>query len=117
MRRWLFHVEPTNPQAGREDEALQTLVRLRRVPVTNYRLMAEFLEIKAARLFDQQTKIDKYGEGLSDFYIALQQYKELFTASHLRKRTMVACLLQVLQQFTGISKPLCLPHLDVKAHG
>jgi hypothetical protein len=106
---WLFcHVEPTDTQTGREDEALQTLVRLRRVPISDYRVTIEFLEIKAARLFDQQTKIDKYGEGQSEFYVALQQYKELFTVSHLRKRTMVACLLQVLQQFTGISKLICL---------
>ena len=60
-------------------------------------------------MFDEQSKVDKYGETASAFYVALQQYKELFTASHLRKRTMVACLLQVLQQFTGISKPLPSP--------
>ncbi|KAE8321179.1 general substrate transporter [Aspergillus sergii] len=94
--RWLMN-------QGREDEVLQTLVRLRRVPLTDHRLTIEFLEIKAARLFDQETKIDKYGEGVSEFYVAMQQYKELFTVGHLRKRTMVACLLQVLQQFTGIN--------------
>lgn len=82
---------------------LQTLVRLRRVPVTDYRLTLEFLEIKAARMFDEQMKVDKYGESASKFYVALQEYKELFTVSHLRKRTIIACLLQVIQQFTGIS--------------
>ncbi|KAK9319848.1 general substrate transporter [Lipomyces orientalis] len=94
--RWLV-------SQGREDEALQTLVRLRRVPVTDYRLALELLEIRAARMFDQQTKVDKYGESASKFYVALEEYKELFTVSHLRKRTMIACLLQVIQQFTGIN--------------
>lgn len=97
----------TKSVPGREDDALTTLVTLRRVPQTDHRLQAEFLEIKAARMFDQQTKIEKYGENipmLSPFQVALREYKELFVVSHLRKRTMVACLLQILQQFTGISK-------------
>lgn len=96
----------TDHSLGREDEALRTLVKLRRVPETDHRLRTEFLEIKAARMFDQQTKIEKYGQNASRFRVALQEYKELFIVSHLRKRTMVACLLQVIQQFTGISKLL-----------
>ncbi|KAJ5085860.1 hypothetical protein N7532_010631 [Penicillium argentinense] len=94
--RWLMN-------QGREDEALQTLVKLRRVPESDHRLQTEFLEIKAARMFDQQTKADKYGSDASKYYVAMQEYKELFTVRHLRKRTMVACLLQVIQQFTGIN--------------
>ncbi|KAJ5691025.1 hypothetical protein N7488_011760 [Penicillium malachiteum] len=85
--RWLIN-------QGREEEALKVLVKLRRVPVTDYRLRSEFLEIKAARMF---------GENSSRVYVALQEYKELFTVSHLGKRTMVACLLQFIQQFTGIN--------------
>lgn len=57
-------------------------------------------------MFDQQTKNDKYDKDVSRFHIALNEYKELFTVGHLRKRTMVACLLQVIQQFTGISKSI-----------
>ena len=89
--------------SGREDEALEPLVRLRRLPASDYRLKLEFLEIKAARMFDEQTKVEKYGEAISRLYVALHEYKELFTVRHLRKRTMIACLLQVIQQFTGIS--------------
>ncbi|KIW59150.1 hypothetical protein PV05_03623 [Exophiala xenobiotica] len=94
--RWLVN-------QGREDEALETLVRLRRLPASDYRLKLEFLEIKAARMFDEQTKVEKYGEAISRLYVALHEYKELFTVRHLRKRTMIACLLQVIQQFTGIN--------------
>ncbi|KAJ6036514.1 hypothetical protein N7540_000793 [Penicillium herquei] len=94
--RWLMN-------QGREEEALKVLGKLRRVPETDYRLRSEFLEIKAARMFDEQTKIEKYGEKASRVYVAVQEYKELFAVSHLRKRTMVACLLQFIQQFTGIN--------------
>ncbi|KAJ5231658.1 uncharacterized protein N7469_006246 [Penicillium citrinum] len=94
--RWLIN-------QGREDEALTTLVKLRRVPQADHRLQAEFLEIKAARMFDQQTKTEKYRENVSRFQVALREYKQLFVVSHLRRRTMVACLLQILQQFTGIN--------------
>lgn len=95
---------PANSLSGREDEALTTLVKLRRVPQADHRLQAEFLEIKAARMFDQQTKTEKYRENVSRFQVALREYKQLFVVSHLRRRTMVACLLQILQQFTGISE-------------
>lgn len=86
---------------------MQTLVRLRRVPESDYRLKVEILEIKAARMFDHQTKVEKYGQDASTFRVSLQEYKELFSVGHLRRRTMIACLLQVIQQFTGISKSLC----------
>ncbi|KAK4938324.1 hypothetical protein LTR10_021208 [Elasticomyces elasticus] len=94
--RWLMN-------QAREDEALSTLVRLRRVPATDYRLKLEFLEIKAARMFDEQTRLEKYGATASNLAVSLNEYKELFTVRHLRKRTMIACLLQVIQQFTGIN--------------
>jgi hypothetical protein len=62
----------------------------------------EILEIKAARVFEQETTRSK-NDGKSGFQIALWEYIELFTLPHLRKRTIIACLLQIIQQFTGIS--------------
>ncbi|KAK9365569.1 hypothetical protein V1509DRAFT_675491 [Lipomyces kononenkoae] len=86
---------------GRDDEAFQTLIRLRRVDASDYRLRMETLEIRAARMFDQETIAAKYN-GLTPFQVAVREYIELFTVTHLRKRTVIACLLQVIQQFTGI---------------
>ncbi|QRD87020.1 sugar and other transporter-domain-containing protein [Aspergillus flavus] len=92
---------PYSPR--REEEAKQVLVRLRRLTATDYRLTLEFLEIKAARVFDEESRLAKYGDNSSRFQIAWNQYKELFTVPHLRRRTTIACLLQILQQFTGIN--------------
>jgi hypothetical protein len=79
-------------------------MRLRRVDATDHRITLELLEIKAAKMLDEQITFEKYGEGASRFHVSLNEYKELFTVRHLRKRTMIACLLQFIQQFTGISK-------------
>ncbi|KAF7197285.1 putative glucose transporter rco-3 [Pseudocercospora fuligena] len=94
--RWLVN-------QGREKEAFETLVKLRRVPEGDSRLSKEILEIRVAYLFEQESLKAKYGDRAGKFEIAVQQYKELFTIGHLRKRTIIACGLQVVEQFTGIN--------------
>lgn len=87
----------------REEEAVQVLCRIRRVPAGDWRLQREVLEIKAASLFDRQTIAEQYPAGMSPLRIAAAQYLELLTVPHLRRRLRIACLLQVIQQFTGIN--------------
>ncbi|EME78776.1 uncharacterized protein MYCFIDRAFT_205173 [Pseudocercospora fijiensis CIRAD86] len=94
--RWLVN-------QGREKEAFETLVKLRRVPEDDPRLGREIFEIRVAYVFEQESLKAKYGDGASKFEIALQQYMELFTIGHLRKRTIIARGLQVVEQFTGIN--------------
>ncbi|KAI7152230.1 putative MFS monosaccharide transporter [Hortaea werneckii] len=94
--RWLIN-------QGREDEALATLVRVRRVELGDRRIALEILEMKAARLFDEETIVAKYGITASRFSVAIRECRDLFTVKHLYKRTIIACLLQVIQQFTGIN--------------
>lgn len=89
--------------AGREDEARSTLVRLRRVSPDDHRLQLEFLEIKAATIFDQETEAARFGHVGSRFMVAVYQYLELFTIRSLNRRLLIACLLQIIQQFTGIN--------------
>ncbi|KAF7195084.1 MFS glucose transporter mfs1 [Pseudocercospora fuligena] len=94
--RWLVN-------QGRIDEAFATLKRLRRVSEDDPRLVAEMMEIKVLHLFEEESLKLKYGSQATRFQIAVQQYKELFTVPHLYKRTIIACLLQIIQQFTGIN--------------
>lgn len=94
--RWLV-------EQGREEEAAATLLRIRRVPADDFRLKLELLEIKAATMFSHETKIAKFGNTESKFKIACREYLELFTVRHLNRRLLIACLLQIIQQFTGIN--------------
>lgn len=87
----------------REDEAVRVLCRVRRVDAADWRLQREVREIKAASLFDRRTIAEQYPAGMSPFRIAASQYLELITVPHLRRRLRIACLLQIIQQFTGIN--------------
>jgi len=93
----------TGSIAGRDEEAFSSLVRIRRVPEHDPRLQLEMKDITAAFIFDEESKAERFQGITSRFGIAMKQYSELFTASHLRKRTLIACLLQIIQQFTGIN--------------
>lgn len=88
---------------GREEEALATLVRLRRVSPDDFRLKLELLEIKAATIFDQETGDARLDHIKSPFMKNVRQYLELFTVRNLNRRLLIACLLQIIQQFTGIN--------------
>ncbi|KAI9148958.1 Sugar transport protein MST8 [Paramyrothecium foliicola] len=94
--RWLI-------MKDREDEARSTLVRIRRVPETDERIRLELLEIKAADMFDRETSEAMYPGAHSKVRLAFERYKSLFIVRHLNRRLVIACLLQVIQQFTGIN--------------
>jgi hypothetical protein len=61
------------------------------------------LEIKAATIFDQETSAARFPNAKNKFQLSLAQYKELFIVRHLNRRLIIACLLQIIQQFTGIN--------------
>lgn len=93
----------TNTSPGREEEARTTLCRLRRVDPSDHRLRLELLEIKAAVMFDEEVVAAKFPGITSHFVLAVKQYQELFFVRHLNRRLVIACLLQIIQQFTGIN--------------
>ena len=91
---------------GREEECLNTLARLRGCSKDDLRVRIEFLEIKALREFEVQRSIELFpqyqdGSFKSNFMIGLNDYKSLLTNKSLRKRTMIAVLTMVFQQWNG----------------
>ncbi|KAL1583278.1 hypothetical protein WHR41_07841 [Cladosporium halotolerans] len=93
---------------GREEECLATLARLRSTSIDDIRVRVEFLEIKALREFERQRSIEKFpqyqdGSFKSNFMIGLNDYMSLVTNKSMFKRTIVAVLTMVFQQWNGVN--------------
>ncbi|KAE8407196.1 sugar transporter [Aspergillus pseudonomiae] len=94
--RWLV-------MKNREDEAISTLSRVRRVPRSDNRIIQGMLEIKESAMFDDETTAAMFPGVTSPIRLSYERYKSLFTFRHLNRRLLLACLLQLIQQFTGIN--------------
>ncbi|KAJ5101369.1 hypothetical protein NUU61_003591 [Penicillium alfredii] len=93
---------------GREEECLHTLARLRNTSTDDLLVRIEFLEIKSLHLFECEVAAEKYpqwqdGSFSSRFNIGLHDYLSLVTNPSLFKRTTVACMIMVFQQWNGIN--------------
>lgn len=84
----------------RDDEAKAVISKLRRLPENDPLVRAEYLEIKAAVMFDEETEREVVGTGG-----ALAPWKALF-APNMLKRLTLGCGMMVFQQFTGINAVL-----------
>lgn len=91
--RWLL-------MKGYEEQSLETLAYLRRVPTSNKKVQAEFLEIKGEVLFEQNFKSQKFGSktGLS---LAILEYKNLFFRKSNFRRVFIGSAIMFFQQFMG----------------
>ncbi|TVY47770.1 MFS glucose transporter [Lachnellula occidentalis] len=90
--RWLM-------MKHRDDDCIASLSKLRRLEPDNALLRAEYLEIKAAVMFDEETEAEynattKFGA-----------WRALF-AGNMLKRLSIGCWLMIFQQFTGINAVL-----------
>ncbi|KAK5117509.1 hypothetical protein LTR85_008894 [Meristemomyces frigidus] len=91
--RWLM-------MKHRDEEAISALCRLRRLSADDPLLKGEYLEIKAAVMFDEETDaLLKAGQGWRG------PAKALF-APHMLKRLSIGCAIMIFQQFTGINAVL-----------
>jgi MFS family permease len=90
--RWLM-------MKHRDEDCIASLSKLRRLSPEDPLLRAEYLEIKAAVLFDEETEAEynannKFGA-----------WRALFSAN-MFKRLNIGCWIMIFQQFTGINAVL-----------
>ena len=83
----------------RDEECIASLSKLRRLEPEDPLLRAEYLEIKAAVLFDEETDAEL---NLNSKFGA---WKALFTPN-MFKRLNIGCWIMIFQQFTGINAVL-----------
>jgi MFS family permease len=91
--RWLM-------MKHRDEEAKAVISRLRRLPENDPLVQAEYLEIKAAVMFDEETERELVGAGG-----VWAPWKSLF-APNMLKRLVLGCGMMIFQQFTGINAVL-----------
>jgi hypothetical protein len=84
----------------RDDDCIDSLAKLRRRRHDDPLVIAEYLEIKATVLFDEETEAEQVGAGG-----ALAPWKALF-APNMFKRLSIGCWIMIFQQFTGINAVL-----------
>ncbi len=99
--RWLMN-------EGREQEALATIAGLRRLPENDLLVQMEYLEVKAQKLFEDRVSRHDHpnlqdGSRASNFKLGLAGYKSLVSNPSNFKRTTVAVLVMLFQQWTGVN--------------
>ena len=88
--RWLM-------MKHRDDDCIAALCRLRRLPADDPILRAEYLEIKAAVLFDEESEEEiRSKHGRFGAYVA----------PGILKRIVIGSMIMICQQFTGINAVL-----------
>lgn len=93
--RWLM-------SKGRDEEARAVISRLRALPEDDPIVETEWLEIKAAVIFDQRTAAELF-PGKSGFMLHISEVSMLFTNRGLFRRLSLGCILMFFQQFSGIN--------------
>ena len=92
---------------GRDQESLQSLARLRRLPETDHRVRQEWLDIRAEAAFHKEVSAQRHpnlqdGKTSSWFKLELVSWADCFKSGCWR-RTHVGMGLMFFQQFVGIN--------------
>ncbi|KFY54942.1 hypothetical protein V496_07136 [Pseudogymnoascus sp. VKM F-4515 (FW-2607)] len=93
--RWLM-------SKGRDDACRAAISELRSLPLDDPIVETEYLEIKAAVLFDERTAAELH-PGKSGISLTFAKVGMLFTNKGLFKRLSTGCIIMFFQQFTGIN--------------
>lgn len=95
-----IHLFPYSPRwlslVDRDEEALYSLAKLRRLPVTDERVLAEWRGIIAEVDF-QKTMLEKHHPGQKGVKLEILTWLDLFRKKNL-KRTCVGCGIAFFQQ-------------------
>ncbi|SPC66499.1 related to quinate transport protein [Ustilago sp. UG-2017b] len=99
--RWLIN-------EGREQEALAVIAGLRRLPENDLLVQMEYLEVRAQKLFEDRVSVHDHpnlqdGSRSSNFKLGVAQYKSLIANPANLRRTLVAVIVMLFQQWTGIN--------------
>lgn len=90
--RWLM-------EKGRDEEALQTVSRLRRKPINEPSVQFEYLEIKAEVMFMIKNQIVQDAASFGNFRQLFKQYIALVATWPKFRRLAIGCLVMFYQQF------------------
>lgn len=99
---------------GKEQQALETLAKLRNLPQDHPLVQIELLEIKSEVVFEQNAFAKRF-PNLADnknsmFKREIAQYVNIFRSKDAFKRVGTAMLVMFFQQWSGIdSSEHCLP--------
>ncbi|KAG8875663.1 hypothetical protein FRB97_004824 [Tulasnella sp. 331] len=110
--RWLIN-------RGRDDEALETLAKVRGLSTTDTLVQLEHLEVRAQKLFEQETSIEKFpnyqdGSFKSRFLLDFYGYLSILRDYQIFRRVFAGALVMFFQQWNGIKCPDVRPKTFVK---
>lgn len=88
---------------GREDECLQGLSNLRRLPASDPKVQYEYRGLLAERLTEKEAAVERYGAEELNWRVSFWEYKRLLTTKTLLHRLSIGAGAQFFQQWTGIN--------------
>lgn len=92
---------------GRDEDSLHALMRLRGFPVTDPRLQAEWITIRAEAIQNREVIVKAHpslqgDDFTSELKLEIASWVDMFKPKLIR-RTIVGPILMVFQQFSGIN--------------